>query len=1172
MNETNHPFLVGSRGLTGSSSFSQASEIRTSAAPFSSTGATRRIFTPIQDISDTSEKKTGKLRLSFVTASDQEKFEELFRSAVGDSIVISGEIAKSIMSKSCLTPSVLSKIWEHADTTKSGQLMMPEFVLAMHLCNMAMSGKSVPDKIPDVIYDEVFDVVSSILLSVPDSVPSNINTTNLKTVSTSQHTASSLPTTQTVKPLQMSQTSVVAQAGGPQTHFLQLPTNFQSFSSSSNVRPPVHHTPLHYMESVEPSLTGVLNYPAQFKNIVSQEQWGIIDRNQGKLSGIDALQSQLMPRKGKEGFSALNLHANTQLTWAITKEEKQVYDNIFKAWDGYNIGFINGQTAVEIFSQSGLSKKDLELIWNLADSDNSGKLNIDEFSIALHLIYRKLNGYEIPLELPQELMLQSSKNFSESVNQVKSLLRDFNSQQKQSFSPNVTDYMKSSSPFINDPFQLYRKETSTYKYDDNKIGYIPVSRRKEPLKDFDSPFIHTEQKELLVQSNKNIKNKEGNLDITNIQNEKHELKIKNEIKHLYRQIRYIQEEIDNHPESSLLLYDLEEEHKTLTEELQDLSEELPSIISKIRKVEQEIANAKIELFKLRDAKNHPDSAEKFKNNKTANTDKRETKTAVILKAQMAILTGKSTLLEDNDYEKRYTEALFHINKERQSNENTISNIEESAEQLKNDLKSKLKDFQDKFLQNNYERKKWNKGIDIQNEEVRKFILDLEKTRESQEKKDLDHFKKNQFLDTSIEQSKVNPSKTEYSEFTYKNDTANAFISIDKNKDKAAWIKAEAERRMNERLAEMGIEPYKRSSRSDNFLTINKTQINDIKETEKKKENKELEKDTENSLGINKFKKIDMYQAQQNLTEDSALDQQSEILNEAFQKEKELLSEKEAQEERIKKLKVIKLKNVEKAYEIKRREKKHDLFEKEKKLRKLKEEMENKKQEELLLQRKQAEMEEEIKKLSLENEKYEIEENKNKLKADSIQTQHISRTNPFLQFSTSESFTSLNKPNNPFSNMQSHNKSNSSLNTLYTTSSVQLCSSPPIISVLKASHSDCQTDSNNWSTSQYTYESDSSDDSVIAKKSPAQLASILFGNIEANKKSPQASKSDISKSPITKLDMSPSPLPTPPPLPTNINSSSIVNRHALLNQIQKGTKLKKTPTIHPRSSSIVGKVL
>ncbi|QSL65553.1 hypothetical protein MERGE_002866 [Pneumocystis wakefieldiae] len=1140
MNQTNHPFLTGSRSLR-ESSFSQTPEIRSSAVPFSSTGTTHRIFTPIQDASDTTEKKTGKLRLSFVTASDQAKFEELFRSAVGDSIVISGEIAKSIMSKSCLTPSVLSKIWEHADTTKSGQLMMPEFVLAMHLCNMAMSGKSVPDKIPDVIYDEVFDVVSSILLSVPDSVPSNTNETNLKTVSTSQHTASSFPTTQTMKPLQISQTSVVEQAGRSQTHFLQLPTNFQSFSSStSNIQPPVHHTPVHYMSSMQSPLTGVLNYPTQFKNVASQEQWGVTDRNQGKLSGIDALQSQLMPRKGKEGLSVLNLHANTQLTWTITKEEKQVYDNIFKAWDGYNTGFINGQTAVEIFSQSGLSKKDLELIWNLADSENSGKLNIDEFSIALHL-------------LPQELMLQSSKNFSESVNQVKSLLRDFNSQQKQSLSSNATDYIKPS-PFIDDPFQMYRKETSTYKHNDNKVGYIPISRRKEPLKDFDSPFILTEQKEPLIQSSKNIKNKERNLDIVNTKDEKHELEIKNEIKHLYRQIRHIQQEIDEHPESSLLLYDLEEEHKTLTGELQDLSEELPSIISKIRKVEQEIADAKIELFKLRDAKSHPESVTKFKNNKTDNIDKRETKTAVILKAQTAILTGKSTLLEDNDYEKRYTEALFHINKERQSNENTISNIEESAEQLKRDLKSKLKDFQDKFLQNNYEREKWNKGVSVQNE-VRKFILDLEKTRKSQEKKDSNSSSSSS--SSSTEQSKINPSKTKYSEFIYKNDTSNTFTSVDKNKDKAAWIKAEAERRMNERLAEMGIEPYKRSSVSDNFSTINKTQLSDIKETGKKKENKELEKHKESSLEINKFKKLNLYKTQQNLAKESTLDQQSEILNEVSQKEKELLAEKEAQEEQ-------------KAYEMKRREEKHDLFEKEKKIRQLKEEMENKKQEELLLQRKRAEMEEEIKKLSLENEKYEIEEN-NKSKVDSIQTQHTSRTNPFLQFNTSESFASLNKLNNPFSNIPSHSKS-SSLNTLHNASSAQLCSSPPIVPVLKTSHSDYQTDSNNWSTSQHTYESDSNDDSVIAKKSPAQLASILFGNMETNKKSPQTSKSNISKSPMTELHTSPSSLPTPPPLPANINSSSIVNRHALLNQIQKGTKLKKTPAIHPRSSSIVGKVL
>jgi len=63
-----------------------------------------------------------------------------------------------------------------------------------------------------------------------------------------------------------------------------------------------------------------------------------------------------------------------------------VYDGVFQAWDGLGKGVITGETAIEIFSQSGLPRTDLERIWTLADPGNKGKLDRDEFAVALHLV------------------------------------------------------------------------------------------------------------------------------------------------------------------------------------------------------------------------------------------------------------------------------------------------------------------------------------------------------------------------------------------------------------------------------------------------------------------------------------------------------------------------------------------------------------------------------------------------------------------------------------------------------------------------------------------------------------------------------------------------------------------------------------------------------------------
>lgn len=76
--------------------------------------------------------------------------------------------------------------------------------------------------------------------------------------------------------------------------------------------------------------------------------------------------------------------------WAIEPAEKSKYDSIFKTWDPTNTGYIDGDRARNIFSQSGLGDNVLAHIWGLADRDRHGKLNGDEFAVAMCLLYRYL--------------------------------------------------------------------------------------------------------------------------------------------------------------------------------------------------------------------------------------------------------------------------------------------------------------------------------------------------------------------------------------------------------------------------------------------------------------------------------------------------------------------------------------------------------------------------------------------------------------------------------------------------------------------------------------------------------------------------------------------------------------------------------------------------------------
>ena len=99
--------------------------------------------------------------------------------------------------------------------------------------------------------------------------------------------------------------------------------------------------------------------------------------------------------------------------WAITPEEKHKYDEIFKANDPTGKGYIYGEVARRIFAQSGLRENLLAHIWSLSDVERRGKLNSDEFAVAMHLTYSKLNGIDLPTKLPANLVPPSFRKLQE---------------------------------------------------------------------------------------------------------------------------------------------------------------------------------------------------------------------------------------------------------------------------------------------------------------------------------------------------------------------------------------------------------------------------------------------------------------------------------------------------------------------------------------------------------------------------------------------------------------------------------------------------------------------------------------------------------------------------------------------------------------------------------------
>ncbi|KAL3895430.1 MAG: hypothetical protein SGCHY_004703, partial [Lobulomycetales sp.] len=133
----------------------------------------------------------------------------------------------------------------------------------------------------------------------------------------------------------------------------------------------------------------------------------------GAMNSIPSSNSTSLPQNQTSGNSQAG-------SWAIDPMERSKYNAVFRTWDPSNSGYIDGSRARNIFSQSSLPDNILAHIWSLSDINNHGKLNADEFAVAMHLLYRKLAGIDLPSTLPQELVPPSTRDFNNMASVMKS--------------------------------------------------------------------------------------------------------------------------------------------------------------------------------------------------------------------------------------------------------------------------------------------------------------------------------------------------------------------------------------------------------------------------------------------------------------------------------------------------------------------------------------------------------------------------------------------------------------------------------------------------------------------------------------------------------------------------------------------------------------------------------
>ncbi|KAL1902586.1 actin organization and endocytosis protein [Sporothrix stenoceras] len=800
--------------------------------------------------------KIPNIRLSFITAPDQAKFETLFKSAVGDGqTTMSGEKARDLLLRSRLDGDSLSQIWTLADTTRSGQLHFPEFALAMYLCNLKLTGKTLPSTLPANIKNEVSSMVDIINFSIEDDNAGGAQSaTNAPDFSGRQTTASP-PAIQHPQPqpsnsqlLQASMTGFPGQQQQQQQGFLSQPTGFQPQPTGfqglqQNPQAAGYNGPRPAMPPMPTGFGGAggagMAAPLNAQPTGRPGQWGLVNTPSTGLPNIDILQQRMMPQTGRDqgntgNFTTAGLQGNAQIPWAITKGEKTTYDAIFRAWDGMNKGYIAGSQAIEIFGQSGLEKPDLERVWTLADHGNKGRLNLDEFAVAMHLIYRKLNGYPVPARLPAELVPPSTRNFSESLDTLKNLVNQESDHRKNSGAallPQKTgvSYLKSHSfRGSGGAFGSNRKDGTVFKNDDEAVSYKSSARRRlgggneSPRPD--SPSSVTSNDDLtLDQLRKKLREKQVVLDALDFSDEKNaeedeilDRKDRREADELYRRIRRIQEDIDGHPNASLVSTggNSDAERRTLKRQLQTFTDKIPSLASQVRKTEKAIADARLELFRIKDAKANPSSAEPVvgtgPGGAVTESDRVKARAKAMMRQRTAALRGEKVEASDNgaDAARRLEEESSKVRSEKENNERMVQDVEDSVRDFAAGIEDSIKDTGDNST-SEHERRRWEDALGVE-DEVRDFIFDLQRSSRSNRVRAQDR-RSDARTDSGSHSGSPSTSRVESPVSTSRTATpttaaggGSSYSAYKTPEERAAYIKEQAAQRMQERLAAIGI--------------------------------------------------------------------------------------------------------------------------------------------------------------------------------------------------------------------------------------------------------------------------------------------------------------------------------------------------------------------------------
>lgn len=179
----------------------------------------------------------------------------------------------------------------------------------------------------------------------------------------------------------------------PDIKHMQEQLQFHDFSKFQALKPKL-------LESVDKMLSDEI---AKLMVRIPREETERADRSVVKGGAFDGYKESPFGVGKGEGID----RGHDDKEWVVGQEQYK-YDEVFATLNPVN-GKITGAMAKSEMVKSRLPNAILGKVWKLADIDKDGMLDSDEFALAMHLINIKLEGHDLPNDLPEHLVPPSKR-------------------------------------------------------------------------------------------------------------------------------------------------------------------------------------------------------------------------------------------------------------------------------------------------------------------------------------------------------------------------------------------------------------------------------------------------------------------------------------------------------------------------------------------------------------------------------------------------------------------------------------------------------------------------------------------------------------------------------------------------------------------------------------------